>query len=97
MDYVQKDGSFATAQPNALIKPDTYGLDSVYWPSPLRKDCYFYPSTCKEETEWCMVDIHEKWGPWAESPNGGKAEPMCNEVSFFLPCISLSLSISAML
>ncbi|KAL7006377.1 hypothetical protein EMMF5_004030 [Cystobasidiomycetes sp. EMM_F5] len=43
--------------------------DDVFCPIPARPDCYENPGICGSD-EWCMVDIHEKWGRWAMNADG---------------------------
>ena len=46
------------------------GCASVICPAPPVKDCYFDPTVCDPEKEWCMIDTEVLWGPFAMGNNG---------------------------
>lgn len=55
--------------------------DDVFCPIPARIDCYEQPGTCAAD-EWCMIDIHEKWGRWAMNRDGTTPQSeYCYEVA----------------
>jgi hypothetical protein len=67
--YVDTTGNITvirTAAKGDLIK---LTCDDVYCPIPARLDCYEQPGICSSD-EWCMIDIHERWGPWAMARDG---------------------------
>ncbi|KNC80240.1 hypothetical protein SARC_07393 [Sphaeroforma arctica JP610] len=35
----------------------------------IQPDCYHDPDICAED-EWCNIDVHDRWGPWAFDENG---------------------------
>ncbi len=55
-----------TAKKGELIK---LTCDDVYCPIPPQVDCYEQPGICASD-EWCLIDIHERWGPWAMARDG---------------------------
>ena len=55
--------------------------EDVYCPVPPRVDCYEQPGICSAD-EWCMIDIHEKWGQWAMNRDGSTPQSgYCNEIA----------------
>lgn len=69
LTYVDMSGNttvIRTAAKGDLIK---LTCDDVYCPIPARLDCYEQPGICSSD-EWCMIDIHERWGPWAMDRDG---------------------------
>jgi hypothetical protein len=69
MTYADMSGPtpvMRTASKGDLIKMT---CDDVFCPIPARIDCYEQPGTCTGD-EWCMIDIHEKWGRWAMNRDG---------------------------
>jgi hypothetical protein len=73
------DTSGPTPVMRTVVKGDLIKMtcDDVFCPIPARIDCYEQPGTCAND-EWCMIDIHEKWGAWAMNRDGSTpASPYC--------------------
>ena len=64
--YFDENGIPQSAGKGDLIKMT---CDSVFCPSPPRPDCYELQNACSEN-EFCWINQHEKWGPWAMGKNG---------------------------
>jgi len=62
MSYIDDDGvKHVGVKKNEFVK---MRCDSIVCPNLNQVDCYASPDTCPTNT-WCMIDQHEKWGPWA--------------------------------
>jgi hypothetical protein len=80
-DTTGGDTVIRTAKQGDLIK---LTCDDVFCPIPARVDCYEQPGICTSD-EWCMIDIHEKWGPWAMARDGSTPGwEYCFEVADFV-------------
>ncbi|KID86269.1 Erv1/Alr [Metarhizium guizhouense ARSEF 977] len=69
LTYVDTSGQVPvvrTAAEGHLVK---LTCEDVFCPIPPRLDCYEQPGICSAN-EWCMIDIHERWGPWAMNRDG---------------------------
>lgn len=61
LTYVDTSGEVPvvrTAAEGHLVK---LTCEDVFCPIPPRLDCYEQPGICSAN-EWCMIDIHERWG-----------------------------------
>ena len=79
--YVDINTEIQYARAHEVIHPLNEPGEAVYYPPPPRTDCYFYQDACGPE-EFCMVQMHEKWGPWAATPQGLPANTDCNDALF---------------
>ncbi|ODA84213.1 hypothetical protein RJ55_02731 [Drechmeria coniospora] len=70
-DMTYADTSGAVPVVRTAAKGDLVKLtcEDVFCPIPPRLDCYEQPGICSAD-EWCMIDIHEKWGQWAMNRDG---------------------------
>merc|ERR1711988_120612 len=55
-------------------EPIKMTCDNWECPIPQVPNCYVDRDACDNETEWCMVETHEKWGQWAMGQNGNTPE-----------------------
>jgi len=71
--YVDKDDvpHVYTARKGELIKMT---CDNWECPIPRVPNCYVERDACDPETEWCMVETHEKWGQWAMGQYGNSPD-----------------------
>jgi len=76
--YLNNDNQIAAAQTDdiILVKSPFFG-ENVYFPPPAVPDCYFLGDAGCAADEFCMVERHEKWGPWAEAPSGLGSNSNC--------------------
>lgn len=70
-----------TAAKGDLVK---LTCEDVFCPVPARVDCYEQPGICASD-QWCMIDIHERWGPWAMARDGSTPQwEYCFNVADFV-------------
>jgi hypothetical protein len=64
--YLDDSGEARIAEKGDMIK---FACDDVFCPTPARPDCYELQDVCKND-EFCWINQHEKWGPWAMGTQG---------------------------
>ena len=91
MDYLAHDGTLQRAVKGKQI---AMNCDDVMCPVPMVSDCYMSPEICQED-EWCWIEQHEKWGPWAMAPmpNGTYGHtPEPDYCSHYMPAYEKALA-----